>query len=292
MSERDIADRQALNLISTHRWAANPANLTSRAAGDGATDAISCRLGDASCAGAHAASVSRAASGQRSAVHRSLLRLQRQYGNRYVGQVLRQAGAVEGDGGDMDAIERSIDQARGGGQGMDHGTRTRMESAFGADFSDVRIHTDARADGLSQSLSARAFTTGRDVFFRQGEYSPGSSSGRELLAHELTHVVQQNGDGISRKMTVSEPGDAHEIEADQMARAVMQQEHTPSVDRQMAPPQEEEEKLPVAAKHAMDSLLRQPEAPTPQEEEEKKKMLNAKLDSAAVSRQEDQPAPE
>jgi peptidoglycan hydrolase-like protein with peptidoglycan-binding domain len=89
---------------------------------------------------------------------------------------------------------------------------------------------------LSQSLSARAFTTGRDVFFRQGEYSPGSSSGRELLAHELTHVVQQNGDGIQRKMTVSEPGDAHEIEADQMARQVVRQEiqHTPSADAKSA----------------------------------------------------------
>jgi hypothetical protein len=292
MSERDIADRQALHLISTHRWAANPANLTSRAAGDGAADGISCRLGDASCAAAHAAVVSRSTSGQRAAIHRSLLQLQRQYGNRYVGQVVRQAGAVGGDSSDMDTVERSIDQARGGGQGMDHGTRTRMESAFGADFSGVRIHTDARADGLSQSHSARAFTTGSDVFFRQGEYSPGSSSGRELLAHELTHVVQQNGDGIQRKMTVSEPGDAHEIEADQMARVVMQQEHTPSIDRQVVPPQEEEEQQPVAAKRAADFLQRQPEAPTSQEEEEKKKMLNAKLDTATVLRQEDHPAPE
>ena len=293
MSERDIADRQALHLVSTHRWgAANPANLTSRAAGDGATDGISCRLGDRSCAAAHADSISRWSSGRRSSINRALLRLQAQYGNRYVGQVLRQAGVVAGEGGVMDAIERSIDQARGGGQGMDHGTRTQMETAFGADFSGVRIHTDARADGLSQSLSARAFTTGRDVFFRQGEYNPGSSSGRELLAHELTHVVQQNGDGISRKMTVSEPGDVHEIEADHMARAVMQQERARSIDRQMTPPQEEEEQRPVATQRATDFLQRQPEAPTPQEEEEKKKTHQAKLDSAAVSRRKDQPRPE
>jgi hypothetical protein len=230
MSERDIADRQAQQLISTYRWAANTAGVASRAAGDGATDGISCRLGDASCAAAHAATVSRSASGQRAAVHRSLLRLQRQYGNRYVGQVLRQAGAVGGDRSDMDAVERSIDQARGGGQGMDHGTRARMESAFGADFSGVRIHTDARADGLNQSLSARAFTTGSDVFFRQGEYSPGSSSGRELLAHELTHVLQQSGDGIQRKMTVSEPGEAAEVEAEATARMVIAQEQNAGAD--------------------------------------------------------------
>ena len=145
-----------------------------------------------------------------------------------------------------------------------------------------RIHTDSRADGLNQLLSARAFATGRDVFFRQGEYNPGSSAGRELLAHELTHVVQQNGDGIQRKMTVSEPGDAHEIEADQMAHAVMQREHTPSADRQIAAQQDDE-----APQLAAQLLQRQPEAPTPQEEEEKKKMLQPKADPAALSEKED-----
>jgi len=290
MSERDIADRQVLHFISTHKWMTTPAGIKSRAAGDGATDGISCRVGDASCAAAHAATLSRAVSGQRSSVQRSLLRLQREYGNRYVGRVLRQAGEADG-GGDLEAVERSIDQARGGGQSMDHGTRTRMESAFGANFSGVRIHTDARADSLNQSLSARAFTTGSDVFFRQGEYNPGSSSGRELLAHELTHVVQQNGDGIQRKMTVSEPGDPHEIEADQMARAVIQQEHAPSIDRQTAPPEEEKEQPPIAMHRATDFVQRQPEAPRP-EEEEKQKMLQAKLHTTPVSRREDQPAPE
>ena len=283
MSQHDIADRQVLHFISAHKQEVGGAQ---RAAGESPLGGVSCRLGDASCASAHAASVSRSANGQRSSVHRSLLRLQRQYGNRYVGQVLRQAGAVESEGGGTDAIERSIDQARGGGHGMDHGTRTRMESAFGADFSGVRIHTDSRADGLSQSLSARAFATGRDVFFRQSEYSPGTSSGRELLAHELTHVVQQNGDGISRKMTVSEPGDAHEIEADHMARVVMQQEHAPTADRQVLARQEDEEQA-VAAK----LLQRQPEAQKPLDEEEKKK-IHTKFDSTVVSRQKDQPAPE
>jgi hypothetical protein len=75
-----------------------------------------------------------------------------------------------------------------------------MESSFGADFSGVRVHADAQSDTLNQSLNARAFTTGQDVFFRQGAYSPGSSGGRELLAHELTHVVQQNGDQVQTKL--------------------------------------------------------------------------------------------
>ena len=112
------------------------------------------------------------------------------------------------------------------------------------------VHGDvsslSHADDLNRQLNARAFTTGKDVFFRHGEYSPGASSGRELLAHELTHVVQQNGDGIQRKMTVSQPGDAHELEADQMARAVMQQEHSgTNADRQpVEKPEEEKRALP------------------------------------------------
>jgi hypothetical protein len=69
-----------------------------------------------------------------------------------------------------------------------------MEKAFGGvDFSQVKVHNDAVSDQLNQSIQARAFTTGQDVFFRGGEYDPGSRGGQELIAHELTHVVQQNG---------------------------------------------------------------------------------------------------
>jgi hypothetical protein len=66
-----------------------------------------------------------------------------------------------------------------------------MEQAFGADFRGVRVHADIGADALSQSLQARAFTTGQDIFFKSGEYNPESSSGKQLLAHELTHTRQQ-----------------------------------------------------------------------------------------------------
>ena len=90
-------------------------------------------------------------------------------------------------------LEASINQARGGGQGMADNIRQPMEQAFGADFSGVKVHTDGQSDQLNRSIQARAFTTGQDVFFRQGEYNPGSRGGQELLAHELTHVVQQNG---------------------------------------------------------------------------------------------------
>ena len=89
-------------------------------------------------------------------------------------------------------LETSINQARGGGQPLGDNIRKPMEQAFGANFGGVKVHTDSRSDQLNQSIQARAFTTGQDVFFRQGEYNPGSRGGQELLAHELTHVVQQN----------------------------------------------------------------------------------------------------
>jgi len=74
--------------------------------------------------------------------------------------------------------------------------RAEMEGAFGTDFSSVRIHTDSGAAQLSRSLNARAFTYGNDIFFNRGEYNPELASGKRLLAHELTHTVQQR-EGIA-----------------------------------------------------------------------------------------------
>ncbi|WP_341528600.1 DUF4157 domain-containing protein [Nostoc sp. UHCC 0302] len=104
--------------------------------------------------------------------------------------VQRRAKALMADAPDLEA---SINQARGGGQPMADNIREPMEQALGADFSGVKVHTDGQSDQLNQSIQARAFTTGQNVFFRQGAYQPGSREGQELIAHELTHVVQQNG---------------------------------------------------------------------------------------------------
>jgi hypothetical protein len=89
-------------------------------------------------------------------------------------------------------LESEINRARGGGQALAPELRLKMGEAMGADFSGVRVHTDGRADALNQSVGARAFTTGQDLFFKGGEYQPGSRGGQELIAHELTHIVQQN----------------------------------------------------------------------------------------------------
>jgi len=221
--------------------------------------------------------------------HSSLLQLQREQGNRFVQRMVDLARASDAEGGVTPDVERAIESSRGGGQSLDSGLRTSMGQSLNADFSGVRVHTDSGADGLNRSLSAKAFTTGSDIYFRQGEYNPGSSSGRELLAHELTHVVQQNPDkvqtksddegiqpscacggatGPQMKLSVSQPGDMYEQEADRMASAVMQRESSAnsaaspaeSIHRQL--PEEDKEKL--QGKYHDDKISRQME-----EDEEK-----------------------
>ncbi|AOX02711.1 hypothetical protein BJP34_27630 [Moorena producens PAL-8-15-08-1] len=88
-------------------------------------------------------------------------------------------------------FETELNRARGSGKPLDVGLQQSMGQAMGADFSGVRVHTDGRANQLNRSLSARAFTTGQDVYFQKGEYKPGTRVGQELIAHELTHVLQQ-----------------------------------------------------------------------------------------------------
>jgi hypothetical protein len=112
---------------------------------------------------------------------------------------LQRAGDLSGSfevGGEM---EDAIRSQKGGGQPLPDATRDFFESRFGRDFSGVRVHDSGSADALSRSLQSRAFTTGTDIFFRQGTYNPANSTGRELLAHELTHVIQQGGANIKEK---------------------------------------------------------------------------------------------
>jgi len=79
----------------------------------------------------------------------------------------------------------------GGGRALDGSARRMLEGRFAHDFSGVRVHDGPSADAAARSIDARAFTLGHDIVFRTGAYSPTSSDGQRLLAHELTHVVQQ-----------------------------------------------------------------------------------------------------
>ena len=92
-----------------------------------------------------------------------------------------------------DSFRARLNRSKCGGQKLAETDRNFMERRFDVDFSNVRIHTDSNATQMSRNLSAQAFTHGRDIYFGAGRYTPGTSSGNRLIAHELTHVVQQAG---------------------------------------------------------------------------------------------------
>jgi hypothetical protein len=107
---------------------------------------------------------------------------------------MQRSSRPSAEGGVVDNnTESRIQRARGHGQPLQTDVRRSMEAGFGTDFGAVRIHTDTEAQELNSRVQAKAFTTGNDIFFQRGNYQPSSSDGQELLAHELTHVVQQNG---------------------------------------------------------------------------------------------------
>jgi hypothetical protein len=116
-------------------------------------------------------------------------------------------------------VHSAIARERGRGQPLDERTRHRMEDALAHDFSQVRVHADPTAGDLSRAVVANAFASGSDIFFAPGVYRPDSQDGRRLLAHELTHVIQQGGATPSRLMCGA-PADRFEREADIMAGRV------------------------------------------------------------------------
>ncbi|MCH7626050.1 MAG: DUF4157 domain-containing protein [Chloroflexi bacterium] len=114
-------------------------------------------------------------------------------------QMAADGGRIGLEGGSLDqGTESLIEGARSGGSPLPDRLRASMESAFGADFSGVRVHSDGKSDELNDKLTSRAFTTGQDIFLKKGEYKPDSLGGKELLAHELTHVVQQKGEEVQQ----------------------------------------------------------------------------------------------
>jgi len=109
------------------------------------------------------------------------------------------------------------------GQPLDAQTRAYFEPRFGHDFSKVRIHNDARADKSARAVNALAYTVGRDIAFLDGEYSPRTRGGARVLAHELSHVVQQakGGGAASQRLAVSGPNDSSEFEAERAAETAL-----------------------------------------------------------------------
>jgi hypothetical protein len=147
-------------------------------------------------------------------------------------QLMRRSQA-EAEGLDTDKAAGRIGSRTG--QALPDAVRVRMERAFGHDFSHVRIHTDGGAASAADALHAVAFAIGRDIYFGPGAWRPGTPAGDELLAHELTHVMQADEGRLptqssSGGMDVSRPTDPHEREAEEMGRKVAQALGQGSID--------------------------------------------------------------
>jgi uncharacterized protein DUF4157 len=157
----------------------------------------------------------------------------------------------------------------GGGAPLDTETRADMETRFGHDFGDVRVHTDGAAHESAKSVNAQAYTVGSNIVFQRDKYDPSSEGGKHMLAHELTHVVQQrsgpvDGTEAGGGVKVSDPSDRFEREAVANADRLMSSpapagpavqrcedgghssassEDSAAVQREEAPEAEEEEKM-------------------------------------------------
>jgi hypothetical protein len=129
----------------------------------------------------------------------------------------RDANGV-GEGADA-AVERA--SLSSGGTALPRPLRKRFESSLGTDLGDVRVHTGAASNEAARSLGALAYTTGRNIHFREGHYQPGSQEGDRLLAHEVAHTVQQSASpAMKSEFGVTRPGDSSETEADRAAGAM------------------------------------------------------------------------
>jgi hypothetical protein len=157
--------------------------------------------------------------------------------------------AKESFAGEVPSIVHQV--LRSPGRPLDPATRSVFEPRFGHDFSQVRVHADAKAAESAHAVNALAYTMGRDIVFAANQYTPRSFDGKRLLAHELTHVVQQQCT-TPANFQIAPPNDAFEQEADSVASgfgvsAVRVQGALawPALQRQPPPPKEEPEQKPA-----------------------------------------------
>ena len=191
-----------------------------------------------------------------------ILGLQRAVGNSGVGAMLEE---------DRSPVHDVVNS--GGGSPLAPDVRDEMQARLGHDFGDVRVHSDSQAHQSARSVNAHAYTVGSNVVFQRDKYDPSSTEGKTMLAHELTHVVQQRSgpvDGTSAGggIKVSDPSDRFEREASANADRVMSADltRTPAagpgsgaaVQRDEAPEEEEET--------AQGSFVQREEAPEEEEE--------------------------
>lgn len=126
------------------------------------------------------------------------------------GKVAGSASAVGGD------VSSTLSSSKGKGSKMEPTTKQDMESSFGRDFNGVNIHTGSEAIQMNQKIGAKAFTNGNDIYFNKGAYNPSSNEGKHLLAHELTHTVQQGGESGTVQRSLLNPPTTPEREGKEL----------------------------------------------------------------------------
>ncbi|THF67910.1 DUF4157 domain-containing protein [Deinococcus sp. Arct2-2] len=145
-------------------------------------------------------------------------------------QLQRQAAALEAEA--AQPLWQRIGAKRGGGQPLPEAVRRHLEQGLNHDLSAVRIHEDAEADNLAKSVQAVAFTTGTDIFFRSGQFNPNTRSGLELLAHEVTHTVQQSKGHVGKGI---DPDAVLETEAQRVGTQLANMPVLPQIARMGQP---------------------------------------------------------
>lgn len=163
----------------------------------------------------------------------ALRKLQRAHGNRFVQRLLKR-GTVQRSSANEREPEGAPpvvhDALHSQGRPLDSSTREFMESRFGQNFGQVKVHTDAKAALAADAINATAYTVGNDVVFGEGQYAPGTTEGNRVIAHELAHVSQQGGEaGDLQGLSVGPANSPAEIEADATADAVVGNQPVPEV---------------------------------------------------------------
>ncbi|MET0463423.1 MAG: DUF4157 domain-containing protein [Chitinophagaceae bacterium] len=139
------------------------------------------------------------------------------------------SSAIKTDAGLQDAVQEVVDSP---GQSLNRDTLQHMGSHFDHDFSKVRVHTNAKAADSANAINASAYTVGNNIVFDEGKFAPEAETGKQLLTHELTHVIQQ-ADAFPDKtgLQIGKAGDLYEQEADSAASSVLSGKKPPTVSR-------------------------------------------------------------
>ncbi|MGE5380588.1 MAG: DUF4157 domain-containing protein, partial [Methylocystaceae bacterium] len=131
----------------------------------------------------------------------------------HVSQISPQSAGPGDNNEAVEGLEHHLKSSQSGGEPLPDTMRALMETQFNKDFSQVRVHTDNQAGQFNQGLGAEAFTHGHHIYMAQGRYQPGSNAGRQLLAHELTHVVQQGGNSQGKQPSSAVQCNRHHLPA-------------------------------------------------------------------------------